>query len=127
MNEWTKEQTIEAVSRLIELTQSEEMVWTPGDDAPARIGRPYTPPYYGEYKDRRWRIQGEIREKSVVGRTWTAGLGGDDRFKRVVLELVDDENRVLFELPDVPNLHSLLREVQRQSAKPNEVLEELLG
>lgn len=127
MNEWTKEQTIEAVSRLIELTQSEEMVWTSGGDAPARVGRPYTPPYYGKYKNRRWRIQGEIREKSLIGRTFLSNFDTNDHFKRVIVELVDGGNRTLFELPDVPNLGSLLREVQRQSAKPNEVLEELLG
>lgn len=123
MSDWTRDTAIEVVTRLIDLTQLKEVVWKPSDSSPPLTGRATTPPFYADHKDKRWRIQGEVRtDKQLVSL-----LPRDRHYNVVNLELVDERDRTLLSVPDVPNLGRLLRAVQRQYTKADDVLEELFG
>src|SRR5215211_8310005 len=52
------ERWTEAVGRMIELTQSEELEWKAGDDYSPGWGAPTTPPYIAVYKGTIYRLQG---------------------------------------------------------------------
>ena len=131
-----RERWIDALARMIELTQSGELEWHIGEnDGPGR-GDPTTPPYVTEYKDTIYRLQGRRVKTEVVEtyadrmlskfRIHAAALPRPDG-EAIRLEMIDAQGRSLYRVPNVSPIRDLLYAVQRQTADPEAALQDLLG
>lgn len=114
---------IDAVTRMIELTQSGELRWELGDNPAPGRGDPTTPPYYARYKDRGYRLQGRWVE--ILPFSFLSWQPVRDR-EAVALDMVDRKGRSLYRVPNVSPVRDLLRAVQRQTADPNAAIQDLL-
>jgi hypothetical protein len=139
------ERWIEAVTRLIQLTQSGELEWRIGESYSAGRGEATTPPYIAKYKSHLYRLQGRwvrsspstspagdlIKLYRSILPTWagrSSTTRGSSSFEGEVvsLELIDAEGRTLYRVPSVPPIRDLLNAVQRQTADSEGALQELL-
>lgn len=129
------ERWIEAVTRMIELTQSGELEWQIGESYGPERGDPTTPPYVAEYKDRRYRIQGRWVRTSThqtvvlndIAKWFKAESSPPRDGEAVRLEMIDNRGRTLYRVPSVGPVRDLLYAVQRQTADPDAALQDLLG
>jgi len=120
---------IDAVTRMIELTQSEELRWEMGDNSAPGRGDPTTPPYHATYKSRTYRLQGRWVEavSNPFMPTVLRQLAGQPRDREAIaLDIVDHEGRSLYRVPNVSPVRDLLKAVQRQTADPNAAIRDLL-
>ncbi len=125
MAENDRDRWIDAISRMIELTQSGELRWRVGQGSAPELGEPITPPYYAEYGDKTFRLQSHLHKMEFWENVALPRRRRDEEM--VTLELVNAEGRRLYRVPQVGPLRDLLREAQRQSADPDAVLDDLLG
>jgi hypothetical protein len=134
-----EERWIEAVTRMIQLTQSGELEWRIGENYGPGRGDPTTPPYVTEYKDTIYRLQGrwvktEVTETYAMRMLRNLAVHGPvpHRTPRldgevVRLEMIDPQGRSLYRVPNVSPIRNLLYAVQRQTADPEAALQDLLG
>ena len=130
-----RERWIDAVTRMIELTQSGELEWEIGERYGPGRGDPTTPPYVAEYKDRLYRLQGRwVRtntHNTVVLNDIAKWLKAESSPPRdgeaVRLEMIDNRGRTRYQVPSVGPVRDLLHAVQRQTADPEAALQDLLG
>lgn len=125
---------IDAIARMIELTQNGEIQWEPGENPAPGRGDLITPPYYADYKDRRYRLQGRWVEAST---STPSDVFLPDVLRRIAklprdreaitLEMVDSRGRSLYRVPSVSPIRDLLNAVQRQTADPDAAIRDLLG
>lgn len=125
-----EEQWIDAVTKLIELTQNGDLRWRVGGRRTPGRGEPTTPPYYANYKKHTYKL-----EERLVKTPRPTGM---DQFLRafssaaqkdryvVSLDLVDDNGLSLYPVPDVSPIGDLLDVVQKQTAG-DDALRDLLG
>jgi hypothetical protein len=104
------DQWIDAVAKLIELTQNGEMQWRVGGRRTPSSGEPTTPAYYANY-GKHTRAFGSGAQK--------------DRYD-VNLDLVDENGLSLYRVPNISPVSDLFDIVQKQTAG-DEALNELLG
>jgi hypothetical protein len=124
-----EEQWINAIARMIELTQSKELKWELGESPAPGRGDPTTPPYYADYKGRTYRLQGrwvEAMSNPFMPSRLRNWVGPRDR-EAITLEMVDDQGRSRYRVPSVSPLRDLLHAVQKQTADPDAALKDLLG
>lgn len=119
---YTRRQTTEIVDKLIELTQHRTLVWS-SDDPPGHLRGPdvrveaiYSAKHIG-------------RNLRLYKRTSRAYIDDVQYYweDSVVLEIVDDLEVVLAELPETPNAKELLKAVQFQNPAVGGFYAELLG
>lgn len=121
---------IDAVARMIELTQSEELRWELGDSPAPGRGDPTTPPYYARYKGRMYRLQGrwvEALPTPFMPAVLRQFAGQPRDREAVALDMVDHGGRSLYRIPNVSPVRDLLKAVQRQTADPNAAIQDLLS
>lgn len=111
---------IDAVTRMIELTQSGEMQWKAGRRSAPGRGELTTPPYYATYKNRNYKLEQrwvEAPQPSSMQQFLEAfGVGAaKDRYV-VELDLVDEDGLSLYSVPSVSPLRDLLGAVQKRTA-----------
>jgi hypothetical protein len=128
-----EEQWINAITRMIELTQSKVLEWELGDSPAPGRGDPTTPPYYAHYKGRTYRLQGRWVEArpnpldTLLPSVVTTIVGQPRDREAITLEMVDSRGRSLYRVPSVSPLRDLLNAVQKQTADPDAALKDLLG
>ncbi len=130
-----RERWIDAVARMIELTQSGELEWEIGERYGTGRGDPTTPPYVAEYKNRMYRLQGRwVRSGSNtivlndLAKWFIKSQPVQPRDGEAVrLEMIDKQGRTLYRIPSVGPVRDLLNAVQRQTTDPDEALQDLLG
>jgi hypothetical protein len=127
-----RDRWIDAVARLIELTQNGEMEWRPGVRQTPGRGEPTTPPYFADYKNHRYKLE-ETWVKAPRRGFSEEVLDSMNPFASppkdrhvVSLDLVDERGLSLYSVPTVSPLWDLLRIVQKQTAA-DDALQELLG
>jgi hypothetical protein len=127
-----RDQWIDAVARLIELTQNGELQWRVGGRTTPGLGEPTTPPYFADYKKHRYKL--EERWVKAPPPTYAEEMFRSFRLRRnppkdrfiVTLDLVDGHGRSLYSVPYVTPLWDLLSIVQKQTAAAD-ALHDLLG
>jgi hypothetical protein len=130
-----RERWIDAVARMIELTQSGVIEWEIGETYGPGRGDPTTPPYVAEYKDTFYRLQGrwvkaqdpETYLNSAMRNFLTHNLPRPRDGEVVRLDIIDRMGRSLYRVPSVDPIRDLLKAVQRQTANPEGALQDLLG
>jgi hypothetical protein len=124
---------IDAIARMIELTQNGEIKWEPGENPAPGRGDLTTPPYFAVYKDRTYRLQGRWVESTTtvpnpfLPDTLRKFLGQPRDREAITLDMVDREGRSLYRVPSVSPIRDLLNAVQRQTADPDAAIRDLLG
>ena len=126
-----KERWIDAIARLIELTQNGELDWSVGGRTTPGRGEPITPPYFAHYKNHRYKLE-ELWVKSpppalsrMLLPSWFRPTSGGD-YHIITLDLVDLHGRSLYSVPYVSPMWDLLRIVQKKTAA-EDALNDLLG
>jgi hypothetical protein len=135
---------IEAITRMIQLTQSEELEWRIGERYSPGRGDPTTPPYVAKYKNRWYRLEARwvrssppsspagdlLKRYETILPMWARNrrTHGSSSFEGEVvsLELIDAQGRTLYRVPSVSPIRDLLNAVQRQTADLEGALQDLL-
>lgn len=134
-----QEKSVEAVSKLIELTQNNEVEWNarydqeviPDDAGPDLV-------YITKFRGRLLRL---YKESTVVDNPNAADLfsgstiidqlvkgpSGAGRVERIVLEIIDQVGNALWQFPQTDALKDLYEAVQYQTGGVDEFLDELRG
>jgi hypothetical protein len=124
-----RDQWIDAVARLIELTQNGQMEWSVGERTTPGEGRLTTPPYYATYKKHTYKLEErwvEAIPPSPMQQLLRYFATVSERDRHVVkLDVVDAQGRSLYSVPHVGPLWDLLDVVQKQTAG-DEALHDLL-
>jgi hypothetical protein len=124
-----KEQWIDAVARLIELTQNGELNWRVGRRRTPGRGEPTTPPYYADYKKHTYKLEErwvEAPRPTTMDQFLRAFSSAAPKDRHVVtLDLVDDHGLSLYSVPSISPLWDLLSVVQKQTAA-DDALHDLL-
>lgn len=135
-----KEQYIDAVVKLIKLTQEGKIKWTPQkprDSLNRDAGMIVDVFYSTQYNDRRLGLY-ESRYKVEAPASGTlSGFSGIDFSRlfglsypywtsKVVLEIIDDSGKSLWTFPDVSGLSDLLNAVKYQVADVKGLIEDIL-
>src|SRR5687768_8733593 len=121
-----RDKWVDAIAKMIELTQNKRLVWTVGSPSQGVSGQAITPPYYTTYRGRHLRLQ-RIKVPDPASRDM---LGRRDREReraQTVMEFVDDYDNSLWRFPDVTPLRDLLATVQYQVANVSDFLDDILS
>jgi hypothetical protein len=120
-----KNKLLDAVTRMIELTQQNRMKWQLRSDIPNhRIVNPLSPVFYSFPDGKRLRLY-----QTAVGYSGRDILNAEipDSDKRIVLEFIDPEGEILWAFPDVAPLFDLFSAVQYQVAGVSSFMDSILG
>lgn len=121
---------IDAVTRMIQLTQSGEIQWRAGRTPSPGTGEVTTPPYFATYMDRTYRLEERFvkaQRPRNMGQFLEAFGVGAPRDRYVVdLDLVDENGLSLYSVPRVSPLRDLMDTVQKRTAAGG-ALRDLLG
>lgn len=126
-----KDKFVEAVTKLIKLTQEGELQWRSGDIS--RYDIKVESVFITEYKDRLMRLYKYVYKVQQPGPfTLTHGIFGSKREypyweTSVKLEFIDSNGRTVWEFPSTPALFDLLEEVQYQVAEVDEFLDDIMA
>lgn len=124
-----RDRWLDAVIRMIELTQSGDIEWTVGGKSAPGEGRLTTPPYYTEYRGKTYKLEERLIEaqRPTTMPQFLRAFGSSERDYRVVnLDLVGPNGLSLYSVPDVSALGDLLDTVQKQTAA-DDALHDLLS
>lgn len=120
-----KTKSLEAVTRMIELTQQGKLEWT--TESPVRtrnVENNISPVFYTNYKDRLLRL---YKVKIEVGRSGYSGFSERTAQEKVVLEFVNENGYALWMFPEVSALQDLLTAVKYQLAGVSDFLDDILS
>lgn len=110
---------IDAITRMIQLTQSGEMQWKAGRAASPGTGEVTTPPYFATHKGRTYRLEERFVKASRprnMGQFLEAfGVGAPKDRYVVDLDLVDEDGLSLYSVPRVSPLRDLMDTVQKHT------------
>ncbi len=118
--------SLEAVTRMIELTQQGKLEWT--TEAPVRtrnVENNTTPIFYTTYRDRMLRL---YKVRIDVGRSGYSGFSERPASQeKIVLEFVNENGYALWMFPEMSALQDLLTAVKYQLAGVSNFLDEILS
>jgi hypothetical protein len=124
------DQWIDAVAKLIELTQNGEMQWRVGGRRTPSSGEPTTPAYYANYGKHTYMLEERFvkapRPTGMDQFLRAFGSGAQKDRYDVNLDLVDENGLSLYRVPNISPVSDLFDIVQKQTAG-DEALNELLG
>jgi hypothetical protein len=128
-----KDKWLDAVTRMIELTQQGKLKWTaessastPNDDD--RMSAVFTT-HYKNKKIRLYAVRVSLKPNDLVISTFNRAIGQDPPKwrKKVILEFVNMEGFPLWTFPAIAALFDLLNAVQYQVAGVNEFLDDIFN
>lgn len=132
----TKNKWIEAVAKLLQLTQNRELIWQSRDPPPDLDARPENRRievvYETQYKERILRLY-ELRFKVEAPHPFIRVVSVFDQreypfwTKKTILELLDQNSLTAWKFPDMDVIDHLLAAVQYQVAGVTEFLDEILA
>jgi hypothetical protein len=135
---------VEAIAKLIKLTQDKKIVWSAGNTnylvnkMPSNI---YESVYITNYKGKRLRIYKKYYTVSKLAESFLSQfsdsdisgyLGSESKSKprtvsQVVLEIIDDKDYTVWEFPNLSITDNLLSSVIFQTCGVNELLNDLIN
>lgn len=123
-----EDKTLEAVTRMIELTQQGKLQWTTEALARGRNieGTLMTPVFYAVYKQRLLRLYKTKIEADTSGISGFSGFRTPPPLFIIVLEIVDENGHTLWSFPSTSALDDLLAAVQYRVAGVATFLDDIL-
>lgn len=131
-----QEKLVEFVSRLVEMTQVGKIRWTLGNRMPLAVIAPNLPVFVGTYEVDRLRIYVKSIPRNLAAKQaatladlqiTTSDLNSYMHVQRVTLELIDAQERCIYEFPPIQGLTDLYEVIRSRAADVEGFINKILS